>query len=296
MDKALIEYGASCGIFFQHRLLDRDYTVKFSSHTHYELLYLIKGRIELMIDGAHYIVNAGEMILIDVNVLHSQRMFEGVETELMVVTFSPDILPHYIKLTFFRVVSDRPTLKNILPSSICKKYKFFSFFKTINTLAGKKDLPYKEYLICAEIIKLVTSINRAVDEIVGVDNSQVLKKGFILEDCLDFINSNISKKLTIEEIASSMFISKSYLQHVFKAKMGMAISDYITSQKMTLAKSLLERGYRPTEVAERLGYDYYPTFRVKYKKFYNITPNKVGGGGRFLLDFDMDKKRKEEKV
>ncbi len=276
MDKVFIEYNSPCGIFFQHRILDRDYVVRFSSHAQYEFVFLIQGKMELIMEGESITVNAGDMALIDVNKLHSQRMFKDVETELMVVNFSPDIFPHFIELAFFKLSDGNPLLKNVLPASICKRYKFFSFFKNISGILLKENVTHKAPLIYAEIIKLITAVNVAVDKLVGSMEYKVKKKGFVLQDCLNFINANISKRLSIDEIANAMYVSRPYLQHAFKREMNMSISEYITSQKMTVAKSLLERNYRPMEVAEKLGYENYPTFRIKYKKFFGIVPSAVG--------------------
>ncbi len=287
----MVEYTGRYGVFAQHRILDKEYWIDFASHAQYELVFLIKGKMELNIKGDKFSVGAGEMIVLDLNVLHAQRILSAEQTELMVVNFPPEILPYFIKPTCFSFIDDNPMLNGIVPADICRKYKFYSYFRAIIAYARNKELKNKETMICAEIIKLVSMLNMAINEVIGYNGEDRVKKGFILDHCIKFINANISKRLTINDIAENMFVGRSYLQHVFKKEMGMSISEYITKQKMTIAKSLLEQNYKATVVATKLGYDNYTTFRIKYKKFYGITPRNVLAD-RFFLACEEDEETK----
>ncbi len=290
MDKVLVEYNSSSGVFFQHRLLDREYTVRISSHAQFEFLYLIKGEMELEVNEQKRKISAGELVLIKPNAMHLQRMHSGIETELMVVQFLPSFLPSMVKYEFVDFVSESPVLNHCLPHSITSKYKFFDIFKKISSLSKKKDLTYRNLYVCAEILKLVATLSEAIDGMGNTSAVQEEKPGqpMVVAKCLSYLNTNIAKKISVDELADYLCCSKSYLQHVFKREMGCSISEYVNIQKMTIAKSLLKSSLTPSEISDRLGYEYYSTFSAKFKKFYGAAP-KLMNPSEILLNKDMEK-------
>ncbi len=277
MDKVLVEYNSSNGIFFQHRILDRDYNVKPASHAHYEFVYLIKGKMKLKVNDQERILNSGELALIDANVMHAQNIFGGKENELMVISVLPSVLPSIVNFGFIRMVSDSPLLAHGLPAGVVSKYNIPACFKRICALTKKSDFPYKDLYISSEMIQLVACMSKAIDSLVSLRKmgDSKLNKTVLLSKCLDYLNTNLNKKISVEELAEKLCCSKSYLQHVFKKEMGLTISEYINTQKMSIAKSLLASKLSPGEVSEKLGYEYYSTFSTKFKKFYGVSPKDI---------------------
>ena len=97
-----------------------------------------------------------------------------------------------------------------------------------------------------------------------------------INETVQYINANVDKKLTIDEIAEQVHISRSYLQHLFKKCVGLSLSDYIFRQKMHSAKYMLANGKSFTETANALGYKYYSTFSADYKKMFGTSPKQDG--------------------
>lgn len=54
------------------------------------------------------------------------------------------------------------------------------------------------------------------------------------------IEKNILGNLTLDDIAAKVFVSPCYLSRAFKKSMGVGFSSYITSRKISMAKSLLQ--------------------------------------------------------
>ncbi len=294
MDKVLVEYNSSNGIFFQHRVLDREYSVKKTSHAYYEFVYLVKGKMELYTEGQTKEIGAGELVMINANVAHAQKLLGGEMTELMVVGVLPGVLPSIVKLGFIDVVSENPILFHSLPKDIVAECKFFNCFKKICSLSKKLDLPYKDLYISAEMTRFVAILSDAVDKLMRYNNDSEnnSNQSVIITKCLNYLSLNLAKKITIDEIAENLCCSKSYLQHVFKKEMHCSISEYLNSQKMSTARMLLGENLTPSEVADRLGYEYYSTFSAKFKKFYGFAPRKAGTG-KIVLNVDFDKEKKD---
>ena len=94
----------------------------------------------------------------------------------------------------------------------------------------------------------------------------------IINGVSNYIKANLDKKITIDDISNSVFLSKSYLQHLFKQYYGIPVSEYVFIQKMHVAQHMLENGASLAETASALGYKYYSSFCMNYKKYFGIPP------------------------
>ncbi len=277
MDIVKVVYESVNGIFVQNRILDREYVVKPTSHANCEMVYVVRGKVGLTVNNNYVECEAGEVIMLEAKLYHSQHMFEGVETEIQVVEFNPTLMPSFVKLDFTRAGSVASVNGCRISPDVVKAGKLAGYFNRIMQLAKRRNLLYKDYLILAEILRLISALNLQLDEATDTRllTEEDKRKRNLFEACISYINKNISKPINLEDIAASVHFSKSYLQHVFKQKMGMSISAYVNAQKMSIARSMLAAEESPMYVAQKLGYEYYTTFSVKFKQYYGISPKEV---------------------
>lgn len=55
--------------------------------------------------------------------------------------------------------------------------------------------------------------------------------------------------------------------------MGISFREYVENQKMKLASILLQQGYTAQNAADYLGYEYYKTFYLQYKRVFKASPS-----------------------
>jgi len=90
-----------------------------------------------------------------------------------------------------------------------------------------------------------------------------------------YVNKNIGKKITLEEVADMLHINSSYFSRLFKKETGHNFIQYVTLAKMERAKELLAKTNISVEdVAERLGYDNKSYFTKLFKKYTGGTPGR----------------------
>lgn len=71
---------------------------------------------------------------------------------------------------------------------------------------------------------------------------------------LKYIQNNIAKPLTLDEVSARFFINKYHLCHVFKSATGFSVMEYIIHCRVLRARELLRTGMRVQEVAEAVGF------------------------------------------
>ena len=88
------------------------------------------------------------------------------------------------------------------------------------------------------------------------------------EAVLSYMQENIDKKLTLDEIADALFFSKSYIKKVCVKETGQSPLHYFSCMKIEKSKELFSRGKSAEEIAKELGFSSAPHF---CKVFRNVT-------------------------
>lgn len=90
---------------------------------------------------------------------------------------------------------------------------------------------------------------------------------------MDYIQTHLSKPLTIEELADMACLSKDHLTRLFKKEMGMPPLHYINQKKVERAQLLLLTEDTPIKtIAYQLGYEDPSYFNRIFRKYTGQTP------------------------
>ncbi len=94
-------------------------------------------------------------------------------------------------------------------------------------------------------------------------------------NAIQYINTNTNRKISLDEIAHEVGISRSLLTRRFLKETGSTINDYITDVKINDAyRLLLYTGRSYSEIANILGFSSQSYFQTVFKKKTGTTPKK----------------------
>ena len=94
-----------------------------------------------------------------------------------------------------------------------------------------------------------------------------------LEMVEDYIRTHIGDPLTVEGLAKYVHLNPDYLTRSFKKKHNQTLINYITEQRMFLAKELLSKSNMSISmISAKVGYPNYSYFTKIFKKFYGVSP------------------------
>ncbi len=94
-----------------------------------------------------------------------------------------------------------------------------------------------------------------------------------VREAMEYIRQNLDKELGRTQIAEAIFLSPEHLSRLFKRETGGSLSDYILTEKMRVAQSLLADTAIPVSlVASKVGYSNFSYFSQVFKKFSGCSP------------------------
>lgn len=95
----------------------------------------------------------------------------------------------------------------------------------------------------------------------------------VIDSAAIFMNSHLSSQITIEEIASSVGISATHFNRLFRGQTGMTPYQYLLQQRMDQAKSLLlSTDHTIKEIAEAVSYSDESTFSAAFTEKIGVSP------------------------
>lgn len=93
-------------------------------------------------------------------------------------------------------------------------------------------------------------------------------------ETIKFIENNYNQKLSLEEVANSVFLSASYLSKLFKDEIDKTIIEFLTEVRIEKAKKFLITSELSLQsIAEKVGYGDASYFSKVFKKEEGISPS-----------------------
>ena len=267
--------------------------IPFHYHDFHKLLFLLDGQIQYHLEGRTLSLLPGDILLIGAGQLHRPSFEGSLSYERMILYLSPgdfagllrqERTSSYIQKqektsqekTSFPDLLDcftegNQSSGNLLRPAGPDAQVFQALAKELIREQKRPD----DYAVLYERLKvteLMITVNRSLKNTDPVLTEEACPHPTISR-CMDYVSQHLSEEtLCIEDIAKAVFLSKSYLMHLFKEQTGYSLGDYIAKKRLFLANQLLQAGHSVTEACYQSGYRNYSAFYYAYKKRYHVSP------------------------
>jgi AraC-like DNA-binding protein len=106
--------------------------------------------------------------------------------------------------------------------------------------------------------------------------SRKLTSNDVIKRALDYMEQNLHKIRSANQIATHVKMTKSYFPHFFRRHMKMGCGAYLMRIRMEKAQSLLkEKNCSIKEISARLGFKYQQDFTRSFRKYWKKNPSDI---------------------
>ncbi len=142
-----------------------------------------------------------------------------------------------------------------------------------------KPIDYEE--LDEILTKLVERLGRKADTVEIPENIRMdiarqesqESHNVMIHEAKKFILSHIQDDICVNDIAEEVHLNAQYLMRLFKKEMGVSILEYITDERIKLAKEILLRtDYPINQVADSVGYANYSYFTKIFRRAEGMSP------------------------
>lgn len=155
---------------------------------------------------------------------------------------------------------------------------FIYTYFCINSSIILEDLCYKNIKlidICYSKENLISLGEEIIKSYIEtINNHERLSENEIIRPALDYIHSNIEKKITLDKVAAHVHISSNYLCYLFKETTGFKFCEYINICRINVAKDFLDNSSNSLEIISfECGFNSQSHFSTTFKKYVGVSPN-----------------------
>jgi AraC-like DNA-binding protein/mannose-6-phosphate isomerase-like protein (cupin superfamily) len=243
-------------------------------HDFWELLYVDKGYVKILLDQQIRTVSDGEFLLIAPRRRHS-------------ILSSGSVAPFFITAHFETNIEHLEVLADAVFRGNEQGRQLL-----IHLLREKaSDAFGADALVCCYLVEFLVNAVRGAEALPSPkaltpyfqDNAAVESA----EKAMKFMKANFHRSLTLREIADASCLSPSHLSHLFKKKTGSSVMGFLEELRIQHAKTLLlESGLNVSQIAEQIGYSSIHLFSRRFKKFVSVSPARYARMVRLALGPD----------
>ncbi len=251
-------------------------SMDFHWHNHMQFYFFTNGTGKIHLEGKDIPVTANDTIIINSNELHyMENLCTNLQVTIVRIDFSTltsnelDLchLKYITPITQNLVIFDnkindsafRNCLKNIIDE-----------YENRNEFSG---LAFKTF---AYQILLIMFKNHCIKILNGKESIEKINRLNQFKCVFDFIQSQYHEKITLDQLAEMMHVSRHHFCRLFKNFTGYSPIDYINRIRIEKAYLLLRQGnLNITEVALSTGFDDANYFSRLFKYYKKLSPSKV---------------------
>lgn len=247
---------------------------QFRNHKHadLEIAFIIDGTGIYILNEGIFDVNAGDLFVARPN---EQHCIPTITSDRL-IAFNIRINSFYL----WNVCSDfiEPSKIHALVHSEIPINQHFQANENLIMLAKKiwklfhEDSDANRFKIRSYILDFMKLLSNEISVSNNQSNFSTLRL-FDIQKAISYIKQNYNKQITLEDIAKSAAMSRSYFSNTFKLATGLSPYEYLLTTRIDNARRLLlTTDYSVLKISYDCGFKNVTNFNLAFKKKLGITP------------------------
>ena len=92
---------------------------------------------------------------------------------------------------------------------------------------------------------------------------------------LSYINENLGRELSVDELAEQAYLSRYHFMRLFKAQTGSTVHAYVRQKRLLYAARLIREGESAARAAAESGFSDYSAFHRAFRECFGISPGQL---------------------
>lgn len=257
----------------------KTFTFPLEKHDFWELVYVDSGELLVTADNKTFTMRQGEACFHKPNVVHTVATQNSFANSVIISFDAAGRSTTFLEDKIF-IFGD--TEKKILEKIVREGRAAYSgrlddarqtkMEKKENAPFGAEQL-IKNYIELLLILTVRNNYEKGTTKTADCVPSSVHAER-IVEKVKEILTAKINSSVNLDEIASALYFSKTYIKAVFKKYTGTTIIKYYNELKIDEAKRLISLNrYTVSEITKQLGFSSIHYFSRLFKQVTDMTPS-----------------------
>lgn len=242
--------------FYQEK--EKGFHFRGERHSFWELACVDRGTLHSVVEGEETLLQPGELVFYGTDQYHAQYA-------------DPDTAAKFYSICFDFYMPDSEFL---LGRIYLMEADDMLLLKSAVNEIGQNYLFAEDMAACRLKELIIRIIRRNSDSMGEIARFNLNSENRIIRQACRFVEDNMSRQITVAEMAEHVSVSPSYLAVLFRKYKKITPIAYVTSTKLKRGKELIREGeYSITQISDLLGYSSVHYFSRLFKKKFGISPS-----------------------
>ena len=231
-------------------------------HDYYELTYYHKCNGVCVLNGVEYPLEKDTLFFLTPKDVHFTHTEDNPESSSIVICFFADVIDKRL----IEKASESPRFMSRMTHTL---RELVNRIEIVYSSRRKQNHSRQmiEYLLNAVLLEVIETGSVVKNELHHLNPS--------IEKAIIYINTDVTRNITLEEIADFCHVSPPYFSSLFHKEMGKTLRRYLNEARVEVAKHvLIETDKSVLEVSMHCGYNTVAHFIKIFKSIEGITPSK----------------------
>lgn len=255
------------------------FTFENQSADEHQLICIYRGKSDIIIDNKCFSLTESNMVIVPPESSYIVKIGKNDNPALLMISFNCDstelssISGRTIYLSADNVAALNEILlagKNFINSS-SSTYQYYDMSPHNHTSTLRRQILFNKLELF--LLNFIDSEDTMTESV--VNPYRTFSKQKLVTDINDYLQENISKNITINELSAQFNMSRSHISNIYHNEVGKSLIQSFNEMKINQAKEYIEKTqYNISQISDKLGFSSVHYFSRLFKKIVGVSPTK----------------------
>lgn len=251
---------------------ERDYHF----HEFDKVVVLLSGHVDYTVEDITYALKPWDVLLVKHHTIHKALIDKTEPYDRVIIyldgKYFDRIMPNAGLMDCFEK-ADKDGRQRITPDD-GQQERLAAALEDYEAAMRDEELG-AEAIRDTQMVKLLVLINRIyASGSTAPDRAEATRDPKIAA-VLSYINENLGRELSVDELAEQAYLSRYHFMRLFKAQTGSTVHAYVRQKRLLYAARLIREGESASRAAAESGFSDYSAFHRAFRECFGISPGQL---------------------
>lgn len=230
-------------------------------HEHYVIGFIERGRRNLRVRAQDYVTAPGDLLLFNPGENHACQSRDGQPLDYRCINIDPAVMAKAVR----EIIGEEK--QPVFRQAVVFHCEWIDDLKELHgmILRGERGVRKEEqfYFLLEQLLREYADLE--AEEVLDQRRAEV-------RAVCNYLDIHADEPVSLDQLGEVAGLSKYYLLRAFTKEMGITPYSYLEALRINRAKTLLQQGVSPSEVAQIAGFSDQSHMTNAFKRFIGLTP------------------------
>ena len=248
----------------------------FHFHEFDKVVVLLSGHVDYTVEDITYALKPWDVLLVKHHTIHKALIDKTEPYDRVIIyldgKYFDRIMPNAGLMDCFEK-ADKDARQRITPDD-GQQEQLAAALEDYEAAMRDEELG-AEAIRDTQMVKLLVLINRIYASGSTAPDRTEATRDPKIEAVLSYINENLGRELSVDELAEQAYLSRYHFMRLFKAQTGSTVHAYVRQKRLLYAARLIREGESAARAAAESGFSDYSAFHRAFRESFGISPGQL---------------------